>query len=154
MRLAPRQDFDPDLPRGLTHPPKRFSGTRTEEAPNPPYRGFFHVGKCAGMTTNQKQLFLDLEALSEEQIEAGLQAGIWGDPARPVVERYLDQMKLGRVEAAAAEQLAAAREAVDEARAMKVWAISALIIAGGAMLAAMASAFVAFLALRQGSISW
>lgn len=106
------------------------------------------------MSVNQKQLFLDLEALSEEQIEVGLQAGVWGDPARPVVERYLDQMKLGRVEAAASEQLAAAREAINEASAMKVWAISALIIAGGAMLAAMASAFVAFLALRQGTISW
>ena len=33
---------------------------------------------------------------------------------------------------------------------MKVWAISALIIAGGAMLAAMASAFVAFLASATG----
>ena len=110
--------------------------------------------KCARVSVNQKQLFLDLEALSEEQIEVGLQAGVWGDPARPVVERYLDQMKLGRVEAAASEQLAAAREAINEASAMKVWAISALIIAGGAMLAAMASAFVAFLALRQGTISW
>ena len=106
------------------------------------------------MTVSQKQLFLDLETLSEEQIEVSLKAGVWGDPARPVVERYLDQMKLGRVEAAAAEQLAAARDASNEARAMKVWAISALIIAGGAMLAAMASAFVAFLALRQGTISW
>ena len=106
------------------------------------------------MTVSQKQLFLDLEALSEEQIEVGLQVGVWGDPARPVVERYLDQMKLGRVEAAAAEQLASARDAINEARAMKVWAISALIIAGGAMLAAMASAFIAFLALRQGTISW
>ena len=113
------------------------------------------------MTVSQKQLFLDLESLSEEQIEVGLQAGVWGDPARPVVERYLDQMKLDRMEAATAEQLAAGRdaigavrEAVDEARAMKMWAISALIISGGAMLAAMAAAFVAFLALRQGTISW
>jgi len=106
------------------------------------------------MSASRKQLFLDLEGLSQEQIEVGLEAGIWGDPARPVVERYLDQMKLGRVEAATAEQLAAAREAVDEARAMKVWAISALIMAGGAMMAAMASAFIAFLALRQGAISW
>jgi hypothetical protein len=106
------------------------------------------------VTVSEKQLFLDLEALSEEQIEVGLQAGVWGDPARPVVERYLDQMKLDRMEAAAAEQLAAARDAIDEARTMKVWAISALIMAGGAMLAAMASAFVAFLALRQGTISW
>ena len=112
MRTAPRQDYDPDLPRGLTHPPQTVrSGTTTGEAPNPPYRGFFHVRKCARMTASQKQLFLDLEALSEEQIEVGLQAGVWGDPARPVVERYLDQMKLGRVEAGAAEQLAAAREA-------------------------------------------
>jgi hypothetical protein len=111
------------------------------------------------MTVRQKQLFLDLEALSEEQIEVGLQAGVWGNPARPAVERYLDQMKLGRVEAAAAEQMAAAgdainaaREAADEARAMKMWAISALIISGGAMLAAMAAAFVAFLALRHWTI--
>ena len=36
---------------------------------------------------------------------------------------------------------------------MKVWAISALIMAGGAKLAAMASALVAFLALRQGAIT-
>jgi len=103
------------------------------------------------MTVSQKQLFLDLETLSEEQIEVSLKAGVWGDPARPVVERYLYQMKLGRVEAAAAEQLAAARDAINEARAMKVWTISALIFAGGAMLAAMASAFIAFLALRQGT---
>jgi hypothetical protein len=113
------------------------------------------------MTVSQKQLYLDLETLSEEQIEVGLRAGVWGDPARPVVERYLDQIKLARVEAAAAEQLAAARdaisaagEAVGEVRAMKVWAISALIISAGAMLAAMAAAFVAFLALRHGTISW
>ncbi|MGA7457205.1 MAG: hypothetical protein WBW51_07795 [Methyloceanibacter sp.] len=110
---------------------------------------------------SQKQLFLDIETLSEEQIEVGLRAGVWGDPARPVVERYLDQIKLARVEAAAAEQLATAREAITaagdamgEVKAMKMWAISALIISGGAMLAAMAAAFVAFLALRHGTISW
>ena len=85
----------------------------------------------------------------------GLDAGVWGDPARPAVEHYLNDMKLDRLKAATAEQLAnAAGEAVDEARAMKMWAISALIVSGGAMLAAMAAAFVAFLALRQGTISW
>ena len=90
-----------------------------------------------------------------------LQAGVWGDPARPAVERYLNQMKLDRMEAATAQQLAAARDAIEaageaegEVRAMKVWAISALIVSGGAMLAAMAAGFVAFLALRQGTISW
>ena len=103
---------------------------------------------------SHKQLFLDLEALSEEQIEVGLKSGVWGDPARPAVERYLAQLKMARVEAAAAEQLASARDAINEARAMKVWAMSALIIAGGAMLAAMASAFIAFLALGKGTISW
>ena len=103
---------------------------------------------------SNKQLFLDLEALSEEQIEVGLDSGVWGDPARPVVERHLAQLKMARVEAAAAEQLASARDAINEARAMKVWAMSALIIAGGAMLAAMASAFIAFLALGKGTIVW
>ena len=103
---------------------------------------------------SHNQLFLDLEALSEEQIEVGLKAGVWGDPARPEVERYLAQLKMARVEAAAAEQLASARDAINEARAMKMWAIAALIIAGGAMLAAMASAFIAFIALRQGTSVW
>jgi hypothetical protein len=108
------------------------------------------------MTVSQQQLFIDLESLTEDQIEVGLQAGVWGDPARPVVQRYLDQMKLRRVEAAAAEQLEVARAtigvaqaAADEARASKLRATSALIIAAGAMLAAMASAFIAFLALRN-----
>ena len=108
------------------------------------------------MTVSQQQLFIDLESLTEDQIEVGLQAGVWGDPARPVVQRYLDQMKLRRVEAAAAEQLEVAKAtigvaqaAVDEARSAKLRATAALIIAAGAMLAAMASAFVAFLALRN-----
>ena len=108
------------------------------------------------MTVNEQQLFIDLELLTEDQIEVGLQAGVWGDPARPVVQRYLDQMKLRRVEAAAAEQLEVAKAtigvaqaAVDEARSAKLRATAALIIAAGAMLAAMASAFVAFLALRN-----
>ncbi len=111
------------------------------------------------MTVSQKQLFLDLETLTEEQIEAGLRAGVWGDPARSTVERHLDQLKLARVEAAAAEQLAEARDAIteaekalDQANTVKTLAISALIISAGAMLAAMASAFVAFLALRQWTL--
>ena len=108
------------------------------------------------MAVSQQQLYIDLEALTEDQIEVGLDAGVWGDPARPVVQRYLDQMKLRRVEAAAAEQLAAARAAIqaataatEEARGSNLRATAALIIAAGAMLAAMASAFVAFLAMRN-----
>jgi hypothetical protein len=48
----------------------------------------------------------------------------------------------------------AARLAVDEARDAKLRATAAIIIAAGAMLAAMASAFIAFLALRHWTISW
>ena len=107
------------------------------------------------MTQARQQLFLDLEALTEEQIEVALEAGVWGEPTREVVQRFLDQMKLRRVEAATSEQLEVSRgaietaaKAVEEARAAKLWATSSLIVAAGAMLAAMASAFVAFLALR------
>ena len=107
------------------------------------------------MTVSQRQLYVDLEALTEDQIEVGLEAGVWGGPARPVVERYLDNMKLERVEAAAAKQLEAARCAIEAARAAadeasgsNLRATVAIIIATGAMVAAMASAFVAFLALR------
>jgi hypothetical protein len=44
--------------------------------------------------TNNDQLFADLKALTEEQIEVGLAAGVWGDPLRPLVQNYLLQMKL------------------------------------------------------------
>jgi hypothetical protein len=111
------------------------------------------------MSVKREQLFTELDSLSEEQIEVGLDAGVWGE-ARPAVQRYLDQIKLRRVEAAAAEQLEAARaaivaaqSAVDEARGSNFRATVALLMAGGAMLAAMAAAFIAFLALRGWAIS-
>jgi hypothetical protein len=107
------------------------------------------------MIVSQRQLYLDLEELTEDQIEVGLEAGVWGDPARPGVQRYLDKMKLERVEAAAAKQLEAACSAIDaaqtaadEARGSNLRATVAIIIATGAMVAAMAAAFVAFLSLR------
>ena len=37
------------------------------------------------MTLNRDQLFTDLDALTLEQIEAGLAAGVWGDAARSTV---------------------------------------------------------------------
>ena len=110
---------------------------------------------CCVMPVSQQQLYLDLSELTEDQIEVGLEAGVWGDPARPVVQRHLDNMKLERIEAAAAKQLEAARFAIDaaqtstdEARGSNFRATVAIIIATGAMVAAMAAAFVAFLALR------
>jgi hypothetical protein len=106
------------------------------------------------MTENQDhdKLFADLDALSEEQIQIGLAAGVWSEPVRPLVQHYLYDLKLKRVEAAA-EQLddvrEAARVAVEEAVKSRTRATAALIIAGGAMLAAMLAALVAFLALRK-----
>jgi hypothetical protein len=106
--------------------------------------------------TNNDQLFADLKALTEEQIEVGLAAGVWGDPLRPLVQNYLLQMKLKRIEEDAAAQLDAvravggvARLAVDEASRAKLRATAAMILAAGAMVAAMAAAFIAFLALRK-----
>jgi hypothetical protein len=71
---------------------------------------------------------------------------------RPLVQHYLYDLKLKRVEAAADrldEMEQATRLVVDEAIKAKTRATSAFIIAGGAMLAAMAAAFIAFLALRK-----
>jgi hypothetical protein len=106
------------------------------------------------MTENKDhdKLFNDLDALNEEQIEVGLAAGVWSEQVRPLVQHYLYDLKLKRVEAAADrldEMEQATRLAVDEAIKAKTRATSAFIIAGGAMLAAMAAAFIAFLALRK-----
>jgi hypothetical protein len=108
------------------------------------------------MSGSRQQLYLDLEALSEEQIETGLKAGVWGEPARPAVQRYLDLRKLERIEAAAAEQLQAARlaieaarKATEEARRSNLRASIAIIFAIGAMIAAIAAAVLPFLALRN-----
>jgi hypothetical protein len=106
------------------------------------------------MTENKDhdRLFADLDALIEEQIELGLAAGVWSEQVRPLVQHYLYDLKLKRVEAAADrldEMEQATRLAVDEAIKAKTRATSAFIIAGGAMLAAMAAAFIAFLALRR-----
>src|SRR5262245_38191381 len=106
------------------------------------------------MTMQQEVLFNDLNALTEEQIEAGLAAGVWRDN-RPFVEQYLHQIRLSRSDAVVAAQgLEAVRSVVENARAADFRATIALVVAGGAMLAAMSSAFVAFLALTGVTISW
>jgi hypothetical protein len=106
------------------------------------------------MTENKDhdRLFADLDALIEEQIELGLAAGVWSEQVRPLVQHYLYDLKLKRVEAAADrlnEMQKAARLAVEEAIEAKTRATAAFILAGGAMVAAMAGAFIAFLALRN-----
>jgi hypothetical protein len=98
------------------------------------------------------KLFADLEALNEQQIEVGLAAGVWNEQVRPLVQYYLYDQKLKRVEAAAKEldeTRHASRVAGEEAGKAKFWAAAAFIIAVGAMLAAMAAALIAFLALRR-----
>jgi hypothetical protein len=106
------------------------------------------------MPTQQELLFTDLNALTDEQIEAGLAAGVWREN-RPFVEQYLDQIRLTRSDAAVAAQgLEAIRGVVNNARAAEFRATIALIVAAGAMLAAMAAAFVAFMALSGMTISW
>ena len=106
------------------------------------------------MTENKEhdKLFADLDALTEQQIEVGLAAGVWNEQVRPLVQHYLYDLKLKRVEAAAdrlTEMEKAMRLAVGEAIKAKTRASAALIIAVGAMVAAMAGALIAFLALRK-----
>jgi hypothetical protein len=98
------------------------------------------------MSVNRDRLYADLDALTERQIEVGLDAGVWNDPSRPLVEDYLSQLKLERTEAALAEQVEIARRANDAADQAKLRATAAIIIALGAMLAAVLAVLV--LALR------
>jgi len=106
------------------------------------------------MTENKEhdKLFADLDALTEQQIEVGLAADVWNERVRPLVQHYLYDLKLKRVEAAAdrlTEMEKTVRLAVGEAIKAKTRANEALIIGVGAMLAAMAGALIAFLALRK-----
>ena len=107
------------------------------------------------MTMQEERLFTDLNALTDEQIEAGLAAGVWRGPTRPFVEQYLDQIRVSRVQAAASAQgLEAIKSVIGDARAANFKATIALMFAAGAILAAMAAALIAFLALRGVTISW
>jgi hypothetical protein len=85
-------------------------------------------------TKDHDKLFADLEALNEQQIEVGLAAGVWNEQVRPLVQHYLYDLKLKRVEAAAGEldeMRKGARLALEEAGKAKFWAAAAFIIAGG-----------------------
>ena len=107
------------------------------------------------MTLNRDQLFADLDALTLEQIEAGLAAGVWGDDGRTTVEHYALKRKFAadqRNAVVTAQQ--AAKVAMDQGASARLWATAAFIIAAGGMLAAMVSGFVAFLALRHWTDLW
>jgi hypothetical protein len=82
----------------------------------------------------------------------GLAAGVWSDRIRPLVQHYLYELKLKRIEATAEqhdEMQRAVQVAVEKAANAKMRATIAFILGGGAMLAAMGAAFIAFLALRR-----
>jgi hypothetical protein len=83
-------------------------------------------------TQEEERLFTDLNALTEEQIEAGLAAGVWRGPTRPFVEQYLEQVRLSRDQTAATAQgLEAIRSVVENARTASFRAMLALIFAAG-----------------------
>jgi hypothetical protein len=102
------------------------------------------------MTVDRDQLFAELDKLSADEIEAGLDAGVWSADRRQLVEYYLDQMKLTTMQMEAAETAKAAAQAAEgQSRRATSLATAALVLAAGAMLAAMGAAFIAFLALRR-----
>jgi hypothetical protein len=106
------------------------------------------------MTLNRDQLFADLDALTVEQIEAGLAAGVWGDDGRPTVEHYVLKRRFAadqRNVVVTAQQ--AAKMTMDQAASAKLWATAAFIIAAGAMLAEMAAGLIVFLAVRGFSLN-
>ena len=99
-------------------------------------------------------MFADLDALTLEQVEAGLAAGVWGDDARLTVEHYALKRKFAadqRNAVVTAQQ--AAKLAINQVASAKLWATAAFIIAAGAMLAAMAAGLIAFLAVRGFSLN-
>ena len=100
------------------------------------------------MSVPREHLFAELDALTVEQIEAGLAAGVWGDSSQSDVEHYVLRRKF---EAEQVNTVVAAQQtaklALEEAGSAKLRATAAFIVAAGAMLAAMASAFIAFLAM-------
>ena len=106
-------------------------------------------------TKNEPRWIQDETRFNDAFTAAGVQVQILfsdGDSAKEKanVEALINQGV--KVIIICPQDATAAAAAADEARAMKMWAISALIISGGAMLAAMAAAFVAFLALRHWTI--
>jgi hypothetical protein len=103
------------------------------------------------MEKEHDKLFADPEAFNEEQIEVGLAAGVWSEQVRPLVQYYLYELKLKRIEAIAEQHKMqmAMQAGVEEAANAKMRATIAFILGGGAMLAAMGAAFIAFLALRR-----
>lgn len=104
----------------------------------------------------ERELEAVLQRLTAEEIEAGVAMGVWTEPKLAVVKRYLDQMKLDQPEVVQAENVGIARSAMglawaaaNMAKGANTTALVALIIAAGAMLAAVLSSVIAVVALRH-----
>ena len=107
---------------------------------------------------DRDEFFALLDGLTEKEIEARLSS--WEREQLLLVQEYLDQKALDRAKAAPAEQTDTVpskdvgRTSSDVARSAHGMAMVAIILSVGAMLAAIAAAFIAFVALRGGTISW
>ena len=114
------------------------------------------------MVVERDEFFAELDGLTEKEIEARLD--LWDREQLALIQEYLDQRVLARAKAEQAAQIKAAAAPSDQdavvaslvevASTANTKATAALILSVGAMLAAMASALVAFLALRGWTISW
>ena len=112
------------------------------------------------MVVEREEFFAELDGLTEKEIEARLD--LWDREQLALIQEYLDQKVLARAKAEQSEQIKAAPSAQDAVAASlaevastaNTKATAALILSVGAMLAAIASALVAFLALRGWTISW
>jgi hypothetical protein len=112
------------------------------------------------MVIERDEFFAELDGLTEKEIEARLD--LWDREQLALIQEYLDQRVLRQTKAEQAAQTKAAPSAqdavvaslVEVASTANTKATAALIVSVGAMLAAMASALVAFLALRGWTMSW
>ena len=113
------------------------------------------------MVVERDEFFAELDGLTEKEIEARLD--LWDREQLALIQEYLDQRVSARAKAEQAAQIKAAPSAQDDAvvaslvevaSTANTKATAALILSVGAMLAAMASALVAFLALRGWTMSW
>ena len=112
------------------------------------------------MAVGRDEFFAELDGLTEKEIEARLD--LWDREQLALIQEYLDQRVLGlakaeqgaQTKALPSEQDAVVASLMEVASTANTKATAALIMSVGAMLAAMASALVAFLALRGWTMSW
>jgi hypothetical protein len=127
------------------------------------------------MVVERGEFFAELDGLTEKEIEARLD--LWDEEQLALIQEYLDQKMLRRAEAeqpawkkpgpsgTKTEQVAqieaephgqdtVVASFLEVANTANTKATAALIFSVGAMLAAVASALIAFLALRGWTMSW